>query len=65
MKNKAKSQKGNIKIGLPVVVIISALIIAILAYNFVFGNSGNFQGNDPANQPIPGNYFGTIYSKHF
>ena len=65
MKNKVKSKKGNIKIGLPVVVIISTLVISILAYNFVFGNPVNFQGNDPANQPIPGNYFGIIYKGGF
>jgi biopolymer transport protein ExbB len=65
MKSKEKPRKRNIQIGLPVVVIISTLALAIIAYNFVFGNPANFQGNDPANQPIPGNYFGIIYKGGF
>ena len=60
MKNKGNSAKG-IKIGLPVVVILTTFVIAILAYHFVFGNPSHFQGNDPANQPLPGNYFGIVY----
>lgn len=60
MKNKENSAKG-IKIGLPVVVILTTFVIAILAYHFVFGNPSHFQGNDPANQPLPGNYFGIVY----
>jgi biopolymer transport protein ExbB len=29
------------------------------------GNPSNFQGNNPANSPIPGNYLGTIYKGGF
>lgn len=65
MKNKVNSKKGSNKIELPVVVILSALLIAILAYNFIFGDPSNFQGNNPDNQPIPGNYFGIVYKGGF
>lgn len=65
MKNKVNSKKGSFKIQLPVVVILAALIIAFLAYNFIFGDPSNFQGNNPENQPIPGNYFGIVYKGGF
>lgn len=60
MKNK-KQSKAKFKISLPLVVILVAFCIAELLFNFVFGSPSNFQGGDPANQPIPGNYFGIIY----
>lgn len=46
-------------------VIPVALIVGILVYMFIMGNPSNFQGNDPANSPIPGNYFGVIYKGGF
>ena len=53
------------KIELPIVVILVSFTIAILAYNLFFGSPSNFQGNNPENQPIPGNYFGIIYKGGF
>jgi biopolymer transport protein ExbB len=64
MKNK-NSKKGSALIGLPVVVILVGLIVSVLVYNLVFGDPANFQGNNPENQPIPGNYFGIIYKGGF
>lgn len=42
-------------------VIIGCLILAVLLFNFVFGNPDNFLNNDPNNHPLPGNLLGTIY----
>ncbi|WP_099464070.1 MULTISPECIES: MotA/TolQ/ExbB proton channel family protein [Parabacteroides] len=47
------------------IVILSCLIIAICFYKFVLGNPANFMDNNPANHPLPGNYFGTIYKGGF
>jgi biopolymer transport protein ExbB len=65
MKTIKKIKKSSLKIELPIIVILSALIISTLAYHFIFGNPSNFQGNNPENQPIPGNYFGVIYKGGF
>jgi biopolymer transport protein ExbB len=55
---KASQVKGIKSAGL---VILACFIIAELVYNFVFGNPTNFVGGDPANRPINGNFYGTIY----
>jgi biopolymer transport protein ExbB len=46
-------------------VIPVALLVSIIIFLKVMGNPSNFQGNDPANSPIPGNYLGTIYKGGF
>ena len=43
------------------IVILACFIIAICFYKFVLGNPTNFMDNNPANHPLPGNYFGTVY----
>lgn len=43
------------------IVIPLLIIIAIAIYVFVLGNPENFQGNNPANHPKPGNYLGVVY----
>jgi len=42
-------------------VIPVAFIISVIVFMTVMGDPSNFQGNDHANSPLPGNYFGTIY----
>jgi len=42
-------------------VIVVALVIAILVYNFILGDPGNFENNDPSGHPKPGNYLGMMY----
>ncbi|MGE5680152.1 MAG: MotA/TolQ/ExbB proton channel family protein [Bacillota bacterium] len=37
------------------------ITVAILIYIFVLGNPENFQGKNPANHPLPGNYLGVVY----
>ena len=43
------------------IVILACFIIAVCFYKFVLGNPANFMDNNPANNPLPGNYFGTVY----
>lgn len=39
--------------------------ISILIFKFIMGNPANFMGNDPANNPIQGNYLGIVYKGGF
>ncbi|UYZ58723.1 MotA/TolQ/ExbB proton channel family protein [Hymenobacter latericus] len=47
------------------IVIPLALAVAIAIYKFVLGNPANFQGGNPANHPLPGNYLGIVYKGGF
>ncbi len=47
------------------VVMVVCFVIAFCFYKFVLGNPSNFQGGDPANQPIQGNLLGTMYKGGF
>jgi biopolymer transport protein ExbB len=61
MKTPKSSFLESIQSGFAAVVIPIELTIAYLIYFFVLGNPANFQGNDPANHPIDGNFLGLIY----
>jgi biopolymer transport protein ExbB len=43
------------------IVIPVAIIVSFLIYYFILGNPNNFEGGDPANHPLPGNYLGIVY----
>jgi len=43
------------------IVILATLVVGYLIYSFILGSPGNFEDNDPANHPLPGNYLGIIY----
>jgi len=43
------------------IVILVSITIGILIYVFVLGNPNNFEGGDPKNNPLPGNYLGVAY----
>jgi len=43
------------------IVILVAITIGILIYVFILGNPNNFEGGDPKNNPLPGNYLGVAY----
>jgi biopolymer transport protein ExbB len=47
------------------VVIPIEIALSIVIYLYVLGNPENFQGSDPANHPLPGNYLGIIYKGGF
>ena len=59
--SKKKSKKGFTGINSAGLVILACFIIAVLIYQYVFGNPANFINNDPNNQPLTGNLLGTIY----
>jgi len=43
------------------IVIPVEIIIAILIYIYVLGDPSHFQGNNPDNHPVQGDYFGIVY----
>ncbi|MEN2992731.1 MAG: MotA/TolQ/ExbB proton channel family protein [Bacteroidia bacterium] len=43
------------------IVIIVCITIGILIYVFILGNPNNFEGGDPRNNPLQGNYLGIAY----
>ena len=43
------------------IVIPLEIVIAFLIYIYVLGNPANFEGGDPSNHPLPGNWLGIIY----
>jgi biopolymer transport protein ExbB len=55
----------NLKSVFAAVVIPVEILLAVAIYMFVLGNPENFQGNDPANHPLPGNYLGIVYKGGF
>ncbi|MFA4853218.1 MAG: MotA/TolQ/ExbB proton channel family protein [Bacteroidales bacterium] len=66
----AKNKSGqSLKDALSSVFAVSALLIAlavaIVVFIFVMGNPANFEGNNPAGQPLPGNFLGIIYKGGF
>lgn len=58
---KSKSGFKGVFAGFAAIVIPLLLVVAVVIFIFVMGNPQNFQGNNPANLPKPGNYLGTIY----
>jgi biopolymer transport protein ExbB len=62
-KSESKSKKVNV--GFSAWVIPVALVIAILVFNYIFGDPKNFIGNDRHNAALPGNFFGTIFKGGF
>ncbi|MCX6287780.1 MAG: MotA/TolQ/ExbB proton channel family protein [Bacteroidetes bacterium] len=60
-----KSSKGGLMDALRSVFTLGAMIIALivsyLLFKLVMGNPINFEGNNPAGTPLPGNYLGIIY----
>ena len=66
----AKNKNGqSLKDALSSVFAVSSLLIAlavaIVVFIFVMGNPANFEGNNPAGSPLPGNFLGIIYKGGF
>ncbi len=57
-----KKKSGGLN---PAFVIPILLVIGILTYMFVFGDGSHFQEGDNAKEPLPGDYFGTVYKGGF
>jgi biopolymer transport protein ExbB len=61
----SSSLSNSLKSVFAAVVIPIEILLAIAIYLFVLGNPANFQGNDPVNHPLPGNYLGIVYKGGF
>lgn len=60
--NKSNQKQGSaFKSIFAIIVIPVALLVAIVIYLVVMGNGSNFEGGNPDNNPIPGNYLGMVY----
>ncbi len=57
----AKKESGNSGNLFASLAIVICFIVGYLVWQYVMGNPNNFQGGDPENQPVPGNYAGMIY----
>lgn len=58
-KNKQEGgASGNLFASLAIVI---CFVIGLLVFLYVLGNPKNFIDEDPANQPLPGNYMGMMY----
>ncbi|MBF6608502.1 MAG: MotA/TolQ/ExbB proton channel family protein [Flavobacterium sp.] len=55
---ESSSNGGNI---FSIIAIVGCLLIGFLIRNFILGDPSNFEGGDPANHPLPGNYLGMVY----
>jgi biopolymer transport protein ExbB len=42
-----------------------ALVLGVVIFKFVLGNPSNFEGNDPAGHPLPGNIQGMMFKGGF
>ena len=58
---KSKRDLKGVFTGFAGIVIPVLFAVAIILFVFVMGNPDNFQGNNTANMPKPGNYLGIIY----
>ncbi len=57
----AKQESGNSGNLFASLSIVICFVVGYLVWAQVMGNPTNFIDNDPANQPLPGNYLGMVY----
>ncbi len=62
---QAKQQGGGFSAIFPFIIIPLLYVVSWLIWKFMFGAPANFIDNDPAKDPLPGNYAGTIYKGGF
>jgi biopolymer transport protein ExbB len=61
MAKNSSSLGDSLKSTFAAIVIPLEIVIAFLIYLYVLGNPANFEGGDPANHPLPGNWMGVVY----
>jgi biopolymer transport protein ExbB len=59
--NSSYSLSDSIKSGFAASVILIELIMGFLIWKFILGDPSHFLGDDPANHPLEGDYFGIFY----
>lgn len=57
----AKQQGSDSGAIFPLIAIPACFVVSTLIYLYVFGDPAHFVDNDPSKDPLPGDYFGTIY----
>lgn len=57
----AKQNEGGIGSIFPLIAIPLCFVASVLVYLYVFGAPHHFVDNDPTKDPLPGDYFGTVY----
>ncbi|MEO8151020.1 MAG: MotA/TolQ/ExbB proton channel family protein [Bacteroidia bacterium] len=57
----AQQSSGSAKNMFASIVIVVALVVACLVFFLIMGSPSNFEDNNTANHPLPGNYLGIIY----
>jgi len=62
---QAQQQGSGLGAWLPFLIIILLYVVSFCIWKFVFGANHNFIDNDNTKDPLPGNYFGTIYKGGF
>jgi biopolymer transport protein ExbB len=60
-KVQKSSDSGSFSSMFAYILIPLAFIVSFLVYKFILGNPTNFENNDPAGHPHPGNYLGMMY----
>jgi len=65
MEPNKRSFFQRISAGISFIAIPLELCVSILIFKFIMGNPVNFMGNDPANNPLQGNYLGIVYKGGF
>ncbi|MCS6821099.1 MAG: MotA/TolQ/ExbB proton channel family protein [Microscillaceae bacterium] len=61
MKKQNNSFLSKLKSAFAILTIVVLITVAHLIYYFVLGNPANFEGGNPDNHPLPGNYLGIVY----
>ncbi len=61
----AQPQGKSLNSMLAMIVIPLALIVSFIIFKFILGNPANFEGGDPENKPMPGNFMGIVYKGGF
>ena len=62
MAQKSSSSLGDsLKSTFAAVVIPLELVLAYIIWQYVLGNPANFEGGDPSNHPLEGNWMGIVY----
>lgn len=59
-KQPVKTESG-FKSAFAAIVMPVLIIVSVLIYMYVLGDGSNFEGGDPNNHPLPGNYLGIVY----
>jgi len=61
MAKNSSSLGDSLKSTFAAIVIPLEVVLAFIIYLYVLGNPANFEGGDPANHPLPGNWMGVVY----